>query len=787
MVRALQRKLLRDLWHLRSQVFTTALVVAGGVGGFIGSLSAHLSLVSLRDAYYESGRFAQVFVTAKRVPQRIESELRRIPGVTDVETTVVGNVLVSLENTSDAMTGRVIALPAEGMPRMNRVNLKSGRWVEPRDTQGVLVGQAFAEARKLAIGDRVSLLMNGKYESFTIRGIAGSPEFIFSAAPGGFADNTRFGIFWIGRERLEAAYDMRGAFNYATFRLAHGAIVRQVIDAADRILEPYGGTGAYGRDDQLSHRALTQEINEQRVYAVVFPAVFFAVAVFLLNVLLSRHIATERTQIASLKAMGYSNSAIGMHFLELVMAIVALGVLLGIGVGAAFGRWMTRLYTEFFQFPRDVYQLAPWLILVAGGITTLTAIAATANAIRAVVRLPPAEAMHPPAPASFKPTLLDRLGLGHLYSPEVRMIVRELERRPVRAIVTSLGVASSVGVLVAGTWWGDAFDYLVHTEYVMRERPDAIIALSEPTGPAALHEIARLPGVLSVEGTRDVPVELRNGPYRQRVGVIGVEDTPRLRRVLDERLRPVAVLPHTIVITGMMARQLHVQAGQSVWVDPLEGTEPARLMPVMTNAGDFTGTLAYMRRSDAVRLAGDWDTYTTVRVRLDRKERDAFFRRVREIPRVASVGDKAAMLRYFRENTQRNLLVFTGILSAFAAAIAIGVVYNSARITLAEHAWELATLRVLGFRRGEVSRMLLGQLGVQVLIAIPIGCLLGYLLSALIVALIQGEQLRIPLVILPATYAYAALVTLAAGLMSALIVRRRIDRLDLIGVLKTRE
>ena len=784
---ALHRKLLRDLWRLRSQVLTTALVVSGGVGGFIGSFSAHASLVDLRDAYYESGRFAHVFVIAKRVPQLVESRLRHIGGVMAVQTTVVGNVLVSIPGESETMTGRVIALPAHGEPQMNRVRLKSGRWVNASDSRGVLVSEAFANARHLGPGDPVSLLMNGKHESFVIRGIAGSPEFIFSAAPGGFSDDTRYGVFWVTRERLEAAYDMRGAFNYATFRLARGAVVRQAIDAVDRVLEPYGGTGAYGREDQLSDRVLTQEINEQRVYALVFPAVFFGVAVFLLNVLLSRHIATERTQIASLKALGYGNGAVGAHYLELVMVIVFVGVLIGIGVGIAFGRWMTSLYTQYFHFPSSDYVLALWMPLVAGGITTLAAVAATASAIHAVARLPPAEAMHPPAPASFHRTLLDRLGLGRVYSAEVRMIVRELERRPVRAAVTSLGVASAVGILIAGTWWGDAFDYLIHVEYGLRERSDVIVALNEASGPAAISEMERLPGVLTVEGSRDVPVELRNGPYRLRAGVVAVAHDAKLRRVLNESLQAIAPLPHSLLVSGMTARRLHLSQGSRVWVDPLEGSEPPRLFPAYIAAGDLTGTIVYMTLNDATALVGQRDTYSSLRLRLDHSARDRFFREVRTLPRVAAVGDKTAMLAHFRETSARNLLVFTGILSVFATFIAVGVVYNSARITLAEHAWELATLRVLGFTRAEVSRMLLGQIALQILVAIPVGCVLGYLLSALIVVLIQGEELRIPLVILPATYAYSALVMVAAGVMSALVVRRRIDNLDLVGVLKTRE
>ena len=133
------------------------------------------------------------------------------------------------------------------------------------------------------------------------------------------------------------------------------------------------------------------------------------------------------------------------------------------------------------------------------------------------------------------------------------------------------------------------------------------------------------------------------------------------------------------------------------------------------------------------------------------------------------------------------MLFFTAVLSAFAAVIAVGVVYNNARIQLAERAWELASLRVLGFTRAEVSVLLLGELGLEIALAIPAGFVAGYWLAALLLALMPHDVIDFPLVIYPTTYLLAGAVVAAAGVASALIVRNRIDNLDLVGVLKTRE
>jgi putative ABC transport system permease protein len=786
-VKALDRKLLRDLWRLRSQVLTIALVVASGVGGYIGSLSAHASLTRLRDDYYESGRFAHVFAPVRRAPRALAERLRDQPGVVDLDMSIVASTTITIPGNTDLMTGQIVSLPATQDTGMNRVVLKRGRWVEPTDEHGVLVSEGFAAARGLSPGDELELLMNGRYQHVRITGVALSPAYIFAAAQGGFADDTRFGVLWMPEATLAAAYDLRGAFNLLSVRLAESVNVDEVIATLDRVLEPYGAGGAYARKDQLSHKVLTQEIEEQRVFGTVLPAVFLAVAVFLLHVLISRHIATERTQLAALKAMGYGGASIGRHYYLFTSVTVLAGVALGIFIGYLFGDWMTGLYARVFRFPQVQFWMLPWVVSSAALLAVLAGMAATSSAVRAVMRLPAAEAMRPPSPARFRRTLLERLGLGHLLSTPVRMMVRELERRPIRSGLTITGIACSVAIVIAGTWWGDAFDNLVDTELFRRDRADVLLALSEPAAIGALAEIRRMPGVLMAEGSRTVAVRLRHDGHEYRTALLGLDADAQLHRVLDSQHRPIPLQPNSLVLTDRLARRLQVRPGDSIDVEPLEGTRRPHRMTVAAESGDLMGMYGYLTRRDAARLLGEGDTFNVARVRLDATLDAEFFASVRETPRIAAAGDKRRMVAHFRATSQHNLLMFAAILSTFAACIAIGVVYNSARITLAEQSWELATLRVMGFTRAEVSGNLLGQLAAQLAIALPIGWWLGHALAALILNLIRSEEFRIPLVVGTGTYTLASLVMLGSGLLTALIVRRRIDQLDLIGVLKTRD
>lgn len=786
-MKPLTRKLARDLWRLRSQVITIALVVASGIGGYIGSLSAHASLAALRDSYYESARFAHVFAPVHRAPRTIVTRLRNLPGVLDLDPSIVVSTTITLPGVPDLMTGQIVSLPRKADAGMNRVVVADGRWVESDDATGVLVSRAFARARGIEPGDPLSVLMNGRRQTLTVRGIALSPAHIFAAAQGGFSDDTRFGVLWMPEERLASAYDLLGAFNLLSLRLGADADESRIISALDHALAQYGAVGAYARKDQLSHKMLAQEIEQQRVFGTVLPSVFLAVAIFLLHVLLSRHISTERTQIAALKAMGYGNGPIGAHYFAFTSVTVLVGVVLGLVVGHFFGRWMTGLYAQVFSFPDFHFEIVGWVAASAVGLALVSGVAATFGAVRAVIRLPAAEAMRPPAAPHFHRTLLDRARLGALLPAPARMVVREIERRPVRATLTMFGIASSAAIIIAGTWWGDAFNELVDSELFRRDRADVLMAFNEPVAIGTMSDVRHMPGVMMAEPARTVAVRLRHGAREYRTALIGLDPGARLHRVQDRKGNDIPLLPGSLVLTDRLADWLELRPGDAVEVEPIEGTRRATRLVLSAESGDLMGMSGYLTRRDASRLVGEGDTFNFARVRIDAGQDERFFEAVRNTPGIAAAGDKRRIVANFRATSQRNLLMFATILSVFATCIAVGVVYNSARITLAEQSWELATLRVMGFTRAEVSWTLLGQLLVQMLIALPAGFLLGYALAWFILDLISTEEFRIPLIVDGGTYGLAGSVMLGAAVVTSLIVRRRIDQLDLIGVLKTRD
>lgn len=791
-MKALDRKLWRDLRLMWSQALTIALVVASGIGGFITTLSAVESMAQARDLFYTQARFADVFASVKRAPLSLLDTLRTLPGLADVQATTEYIVRVSVPGTSDPVLGQLVGLDLHQQPsHMNQIVVRSGLPLSasgPRHADGVLpvlVSEAFADGHHLKPGHELKALINGKERTLVISGLALSPEYVF-AGLFGMPDLRGFGVFWLDREALEAAYDMAGAFNRLSVKLAPQGDEGRVIAELGAQLGRYGGREAHGREHQISNAMLADEIKSQHVIGTILPSIFLGVAAFLLNVVVSRLVATQREQIAALKALGYPNRDIALHYLKLVLVIVVIGLLMGVWVGDRLGTALTGLYAEFYRFPVFKHQIAPWLLVVSVGLTVITAVLGTLNAIAVTVRLTPAEAMRAPSPGQYQQAFFERCGWLSL-GPSMRMILRNMERRPVRTSLSMAGVAAAVAIVIMGNFFRDAIGAIVDTQFTLAMRSDISVWMFEPTEASAGHELAHIPGVVSVEPARQVAVTLINGHRKERSQIRSYPARPEQWRIIDVDGHAHDLRGQGLVMTDRLAEKLGLRVGDPVLVDVLEGRSRVLTLPLDATVRDTMGLNVFMERGALNRALGEGDVATGFSLTLARGSETAVLEATKRMPRVSGAFSKATMLQNMEAITARNVRIMSSILTLFASVIAVGVVYNNARIALAERTWELASLRVLGFTRAEVSGLLLGEMVISIAIAVPLGMLLGWGLVHLIVDLLKNDQFFFPTVILPRTYAWSALCIVTAGVASALVVRRHIDQLDMVAALKTRD
>ncbi len=787
-MQAIDRKALRDLWHMRGQALAIALVIAAGIAMLVMSATTLDSLRSTRTQLYQQYRFSHIWSQVRRAPEGVAARVAELPGVNAVETRVAAGGKLALAGFDKPIEALVLSLPDQGEPQQNRLYLRSGRMPEPFAQGEALVSDAFAQAHRLKPGQTLRATIYGRSQQFTIVGIAVSPEFLYQIKPGAlFPDYERYAIVWTHRRALAAATNMQGAFNQIVLQLAPDASEADTIARVDQSLTRYGSRGAIGRMDQLSYRFLYEELRQLGTLAWLFPLIFLGVATFLLNVVFKRMIGTQRDQVAILKAFGYSTFDVMLHYALIVTLICLLGLALGVGFGIWLGSGLAALYQVNFRFPFLNFTISPLVIAVGAGASLLAALLGSGWAVYAAASEPVAQAMRPPAPERYRPTLAERLGMTRWLSQPTRMILRQIERRPFKALVTTIGLAFAGAIVLLSRFQTGSIDHMVDIQYRLSQQQDITASFIETMPRKALGELRTLPGVREVNGVRNVPVRLRHENRHVLTSIRGLPGEGRLNRPVNTQLQRLELPPQGLMLNAYVARKLGVSAGDMLWVEALEGRQRHMQLPVTRLVQEYTGTTAYMELDALNRAMGDGDVISEALLKVDADAEAVVFRELDRRPGIAGAQSRLAAIQAMYKTIEQITGTFTSMTVLMGMIINFGVVYNAVRIALAERGRELASLRVMGFTQGEVSYILLGELAVLVLASIPLGFLVGDGLIWFLVQGLQSDIYRVPMYMEPSAYAFCTLVTVVSAMLSALAVYWRIRKLNLIEVLKTRE
>lgn len=787
-MQALNKKLLRDLWKIRGQAFAIALVVGSGVAVMVMSLSSLESLKETAAAYYDRYRFGHVFAGLERAPKQIASRIEQIPGVQTVQTRISKLVTLSIENFDEPIIGQINSVPKSSEPLLNLIALRKGRLVAPGNTDEVVISENFAQAHQLNVGDYVEAILNGNQRKLKIVGFGLSPEFVYSIGPGALMpDDKRYGVLWMGYEALAAAFDLEESFNSVSVALLRNANPDDVISQLDSLLERYGGVGAVSRQDQISNWFLENELKQLRSMAETLPVIFILVAAFLTQMVLARLISIERSEIGLLKAFGYSGYRIGLHYFMMVIIITAIGIVLGWGVGLWLGNINTELYAAFFKFPFIFFQPSASTFVVSALITLFAALVGTSHAVHQASTLPPAEAMRPPAPPVFKKYTSKNSRIISWLDQSTRIILRQISRWPFRSLLTTLGIAMSVGVLVMSLQWSDSIRSIIKKYFYEAQRQDITVVLVDTEKNTVLHEIKHLPGVLQTEPARMISAQLSSGYRSHRGSVSGVPDQALLSPVYDNNRGLISIPKEGVILGSALANKLRVTIGDTIQIKLLDGRRPHVTLPIVDVIDTYIGMPAYISLEALNRIMKEPQQIDVINILMDTNQENDLFRELKKTPKVSAVMVKEGAIRTFENTMAETILIFISFFTMFACALAFGLVYNSSRIALSERGRELATLRVMGFSNMEISYILLGEMALFVLVSLPLGCLIGYGLAWMIVTLMENELYRIPIIIFPDSYGLSMSIILVAAIVSAAIVQSKIRNLNMLEVLKTRE
>jgi putative ABC transport system permease protein len=788
MLTPLDLKLFRDLGRMKGQILAVSLVMACGLAMMIMTRSIILTLESTRDAYYQRYRLADVFGSLKRAPLSLADRVAEIPGVAATEARVVVDATLDLVGLTEPASAHIVSLP-EGKPQtLNQVFIRKGRLPQPDERRHAVVSESFALANKLQIGDNIVAIINGRRDTLIVCGIGLSPEFVFEARPGQtLPDNKRYGVFWMNYKAIAVPYNLDGAFNDICVDLAPGAEAGPVLAEMDRLLADYGAQGAYTREDHNSAKRLDDELQVVHALSLAYPVVFLSVAAFMVNAVLARLVRLQREQIAQLKALGYSSWQVGRHYLNYAFVIVVFGTVIGGLVGRWMGGGLLSIYDLFFRFPELKFRMDYSALGIALVVSAFASILGVFSVVWMAVKLPPAEAMRPEPPADFKPSLMERIGLTRGSSPAFRMALRNIERRPLQAVFTIFGIALATGLMVLPGSMADSIDYLLTYQWNEVQRQDVVVFFAEPGSPSALHNLEHLPGVQRAEPVRAVQARIRYGHHSRKLAITGMPRDADLNRLLDAAGRRIVLPEEGVVMSAQLGQILGARIGDVIQVEALEGKRSTLNVAIRGFIEDFAGVSAFMDIQALHRLMGEGDVVSGAYLAVDQARWEDFMREVKDTPRIAVTMVKDDQLEAFRSTTGQSIGILRKLYLTLAIVVAFGVVYNSARIALSERSRDLATLRVVGFTQREVAGVLLGELIILIVAALPIGLLFGRGLAILIIEKVRTETVRLPLEISLFTYTVSVLVVVAAACSSFIVVGRMLRKLDMVGVLKARD
>ena len=785
--RTLDRKLFRDLWRLRWQLAAIAVLIACGVSVAVMAFSTQKALILAQRSYYRQTHFGSVFASATRAPLDLVDDISRIEGVLAVDARATKAGLMDVPGLIRPATVRLIALPDDDRRALNRIYIVAGRLPDPNRADEAVALKTFLDAAHIALGERMSLTIEGKRLTFAIVGAALSPEYVYVPGSSPMPDDAHQGVLWAPRTAVEKPTGLGGAFSAISLALAPGVPEAAVIARVDRILAPYGGTPAYGRADQISHKFQQDRIERMGVMATIIPPVFLAVAAGLVNLVLGRMVAAEREQIGLLKAFGYSDLSAASVYLKSAALIAAAGI----AIGGLFGAWVTSAILgelgQYLRFPRLSNEFSWAAFAGAAAIATASALGGSISAVRRAVRVSPAVAMQPPTPAQFRRGVVERIGMWRRLDQPTRMIARNIERFPLRAVLTTLGLGVSVMLLLGSQFMFGSIDEIIERAYYQANRWTDEVAFADDRDVHVTAEMTRLPGVLRVEAVRRVAARMRANTRDERIVVVGLDDGARLARPLNHQGQSLPLLGQGVLLSPELAMRLSVNAGDFVEVEITQGRRPNAQVQVTGIADVPMGLTAYMRRTAINRLMADGDVLSAVDVSVDPARRAGFYRAVAAMPQAVSAASRDDTVSSFRSAILQAMLVEMSFFVGFAVAIAFGVAYNISRIALADRARDLATLRVLGFGRADCAYILVGELCGLALLAVPLGLAGGIAMAHALVSAFARQGFYVPLTITAHDIGVACGVFAAAVAVAAALTSRRIWTFDLVSVLKTRE
>jgi putative ABC transport system permease protein len=785
-VSMLRRVLLRDMGARRGQFIAVWATIVLGVALFGASYDAFQNLTASYQGMYDDLAFADLTVVGGSV-DRIAGDGAALPGVTATATRSVGDGYIRIDGR--AQLGRVVGLPSDGSPAVDKVMVLRGRNLQPGSSAEVLVEQHLASARNVQPGDNMEILTGSGWQTVRVEGIVASPEYLWPARSRQeeFLPFNQWGVVF-GPEALVTAMPPDQVHSEALFRLAADA-PSGTLDKLTSIALANGAAYTQTRADQPSDSALREDVNGFGEMSIMFPVMFLLVGALATSVLLGRMVASQRGQIGVLLANGFRRRTILLHYLGFGLLIGIAGSIPGAILGGLSAAAISHVYTSIIAVPVTVVEVRPLTVLVGLLMGPIAGAAAAYVPARRAARTSPAEAMRGAVPVGRGgPSLAERL-LPPLSQLPTRWLVslRGLGRSRRRSLSTIAGVAiATILILVS---WGmiDTIQILLDRQFLQVQQQDATVYLASPVPASQVSSVISAPGVAAVEPQLQLPVTIVRGGDRYATTLVGLETSTTMHGFTSPEGSRLTLPADGLLLGAALHRTLAVSAGDTVEVDTGAGTL------VQVRVAGFVdeplGTFAYASIGTVARLAGQQPADPQVDSALIRyaagADHAAMADRLLALPGVTAVLDSRVLF----DLAQQYMGLFyalIGVMLVLGGIMAFALIFNTMTANVAERASELAALRTLGMSRATLSRLVTGENLILTLAGLVPGLILGYAMAIEFMASFSSDLFDFDLHVRATTFVFTALAIVVVGIASQWPALRAVGRIDLGRIVRER-
>lgn len=784
----LNRKIIRDLWQFKGQFISVLVVVIIGVMLYSGINAAFRNLSGASEKYYREYRFADLWATMYRAPEGVEEKIKSLPFVKMATGRVVQDVKIGISGENAIV--RMITLPDDKKDIVNDVRITSGSYFSVQENNQCLLEEEFFKAHNLKIGDYIYPIINGNEVKLKVSGTVKSPEFVYTIRDGGelMPDNRKFGIVFVKQSFGQAILGYEGSINSLVMLVHEGTDIDSAKDDVKKYLEEFGVSEVVEKENQISNKMLSEEMKGLKATGGSFPVVFFIVAAVIIYITMGRIVENQRTQIGVLKAFGFSNLSILLHYLSYSIIIAVVGNIIGAVLGMYLGKGFTELENMYFHLPVTDMKMYPELVIPASMLTLFFCLLAGYNACKRAFRIMPSEAMRPKAPLKGKKILIERITvlwgkLGYSW----KMILRNVFRYKRRALMTSIGVVFATAITFISFGMMDSINFLMDQQYSNIQNYDIKVSFTKYLNLEELSYIRSIPHVVKLEPVVETGVEVSNGWKKKDIGFTALINNPEIYKATDKEGTPLELPDNGILIPEKLSKLLDAGPGDTVQIKSyLPGKEKKDIM-VKGVVAQYIGSSVYSSIDSMNYLIGEGRIANSAVMIIDSPDNErAVIDKLKEIPAVGSVQSKSDAYNNLMRNMS-SMTAFIGVMIILAAVLSVAVVYNIATINIFERQRELATLKVLGFKDKEVRSLIFNENYLITLFGAMVGLPFGNWLGNAMMSMYDTDAYSFIFTATNEAYILSAALTAGFTVLANLTLMGKIRNINMVEVLKSNE